>query len=60
MVSLDEGDNWLKQNAPALMIVPSVIVPDEFNVLISPAHPDTSQISVVKVKKWQYDRRMFG
>jgi hypothetical protein len=29
-------------------------------VLINPAHSDTSQISVVKVKKWQYDRRMFG
>jgi RES domain-containing protein len=60
MVSLDEGDNWLKQNTTALMIVPSVIVPDEFNVLVNPAHPDMSQISVVKVKKWQYDRRMFG
>ncbi|MVW64236.1 RES domain-containing protein [Massilia sp. NEAU-DD11] len=60
MVSLDEGDNWLKQNTTALMIVPSVIVRDEFNVLVNPAHPDMSQISVVKVKKWQYDRRMFG
>lgn len=60
MVSLDEGDNWLKHSATALMIVPSVIVPDEFNVLINPAHADMSQIGVVKVKKWQYDRRMFG
>jgi len=60
MVSLDEGDNWLRQNASALMIVPSVIVPDEFNVLANPAHPDASQIGVVKLKKWQHDRRMFG
>lgn len=60
MVSLDEGDNWLRQNASALMIVPSVIVPDEFNVLVDPAHPDASRIGVVKLKKWQYDQRMFG
>lgn len=60
MVSLDEGDNWLRQNASALMVVPSVIVPDEFNVLVNPAHPDMSRIGVVKLKKWQYDQRMFG
>lgn len=60
MVSLDEGDDWLKQNTSALMVVPSVIVPDEFNVLVNPAHPDMSQIGVIKLKKWQYDKRMFG
>ena len=60
MVSLDEGDNWLKQNSTALMIVPSVIVPDEYNVLINPSHPDAAQIKAKKVKKWLYDPRMFG
>lgn len=58
-VSLDEGDNWIRGNVTALMIVPSVIVPDEHNVLINPGHPDMQYIRAVKLKKWTYDPRMF-
>jgi RES domain-containing protein len=57
-VSLDEGDRWLKANTSALLVVPSVIVGEERNVLINPLHPDTQQISVHKVRKWVYDPRL--
>jgi RES domain-containing protein len=57
-VSLDEGDRWLKANTSALLVVPSVIVAEERNVLINPLHPDTQKISVHKVRKWTYDPRL--
>ena len=38
-VSLDLGDKWLHTRESALLVVPSVVVPEEFNVLINPLHP---------------------
>jgi hypothetical protein len=39
-VSLDVGEAWATEKKSALLLVPSVIVPEEFNVLINPQHPD--------------------
>lgn len=57
-ISLDAGDDWLKANASALMIVPSVIVSEESNVLINPLHPEAQHITARKVRKWTYDPRL--
>lgn len=58
-VSLDIGDQWLAGNTSSLLFVPSIIVPQEYNVLINPNHPDTASILATKVSKWLYDPRMF-
>lgn len=34
------GDDWLSNGTSVALLVPSVIVPVEFNVLINPLHPD--------------------
>jgi RES domain-containing protein len=57
-VSLDLGDAWLKHCQSAIALVPSVIVPEEFNVLINPKHPDAGRLHATKVRKWLYDGRM--
>jgi RES domain-containing protein len=57
-VSLDAGDSWVKAQSSTLMIVPSVIVPEEYNVLINPLHFDTSKLRAKKVRKWLYDSRL--
>jgi RES domain-containing protein len=57
-VSLDAGDAWLKANRSALMIVPSVVVSEESNVLINPLHQDAKRITARKVRKWVYDPRL--
>ncbi len=54
LVSLEAGQGWIKQSTSAVMIVPSVIVPEEFNVLINPVHPDARAITANKVRKWLY------
>jgi RES domain-containing protein len=57
-VSLDAGDRWLKEASTALLAVPSVIVPEEFNVLIDPLHPNAKKIHAAKVRPWLYDQRL--
>ncbi|EIM95291.1 hypothetical protein WQE_39879 [Paraburkholderia hospita] len=58
MTSLDTGEKWIYNAATALLLVPSVIVPEETNVLINPAHPDAAGIRAQKVRRWTYDQRM--
>ena len=58
MVSLDFGDNWLASLRSALIEVPSVIVPEEGDILINPLHPGTLGIKATIVRKWVYDARL--
>jgi RES domain-containing protein len=57
-VSIDLGTAWLRAKTSALMIVPSVIVPEELNVLLNPLHPDSRGLTGKKVRKWVYDPRL--
>lgn len=58
MVSLSYGDSWLASHATAILLVPSIVVPEEQNILINPAHPDATFIKATKVRKWLYDSRL--
>ncbi|MQR01457.1 RES family NAD+ phosphorylase [Glaciimonas soli] len=57
-ISLDAGDAWVNKGISALLLVPSVIIPEERNILINPLHPDAKSITASKVRKWLYDPRM--
>ncbi|MDO3615383.1 RES family NAD+ phosphorylase [Ralstonia pseudosolanacearum] len=60
-VSLDLGGRWLAEHdAPALLCVPSVIVPEEVNVLINPVHPEAQHIKATKLRRWNYDARVWA
>jgi len=56
--SIAFGTNWVRSNRSALLLVPSVIVPEESNLLINPGHPDATRVIARKVRKWLYDPRM--
>jgi RES domain-containing protein len=56
--SIRFGTAWIRSVATALLRVPSVIVPDEYNVLINPLHPDSRAIVAVEIRKWLYDPRL--
>jgi RES domain-containing protein len=58
LVSLDWGTQWAQGVAALLSAVPSIVVPEESNVLINPRHSDVAQITAVKVRKWTYDLRL--
>ena len=57
-VSLDWGSSWAAGRTTLLAEVPSVIVPEELNVLINPKHPDIGAVRSRKVRKWTYDARL--
>ncbi len=59
-VSLETGMAWLRSNRSALLFAPSVIVPEEFSVLINPGHADSRSITATKVRRWLYDPRFMG
>jgi len=52
------GDEWLASKSTALMRVPSVIVPETFNVLLNPEHPDAARIQVLWYQEYPWDMRL--
>jgi RES domain-containing protein len=52
------GDNWVKSGKSAVLRIPSAIVPDEFNFLINPAHPDFGKIARGKPRLLRVDQRL--
>ncbi|MBS0509039.1 MAG: RES family NAD+ phosphorylase [Proteobacteria bacterium] len=52
------GTAWLQGRASALLLVPSVIVPLEYNVLINPLHPDAAHITATDRGRFHYDGRL--
>ena len=51
------GDDFVNYNEAAILKVPSSIVPQEFNYLINPNHPDVSKIKVLGTTKMIFDSR---
>ncbi|MQA40555.1 RES family NAD+ phosphorylase [Rugamonas aquatica] len=58
MVSRSIGSAWLASGVSALLVVPSVIINEEDNVLINPAHPGAAGITVARVRQFIYDHRV--
>jgi RES domain-containing protein len=58
MPSVQAGDTWLAGGKSALMAVPSIVVPEEFNVLINPQHPDARRLQAAMIRLWRYDQRL--
>jgi RES domain-containing protein len=50
------GSDWLASLRSAVLIVPSVIVPEEWVALINPAHSDASKIAAKVVRLFEYNR----
>jgi RES domain-containing protein len=52
------GDRWVRSGAAAVALVPSVIVPEEINVLVNPRGRDAEHVRAAKVRPWRFDRRL--
>jgi len=60
IISIEKGQRWLQSNTSALLLVPSVVIPQASNVLINPLHPDVKLIKAKKIEKFSYDPRLVG
>ncbi len=54
----DLGTLWVNKAGTAVLKVPSVVIPGEFNLLLNPAHPDFKKIKIGHPLKFSLDRRM--
>jgi len=52
------GDDFVKESGAAVLKVPSCIVPQEYNYLINPNHPDSSRIKVISETAMSFDPRI--
>jgi formylglycine-generating enzyme required for sulfatase activity/RES domain-containing protein len=52
------GDAWLLGLDSLLAEVPSVIVPEETNLLLNPRHPAHGELKAEIVRPWMYDARL--
>lgn len=53
----DTGTQWLNSQNSLAIKVPSVIVPDEWNILLNPGHTDFEKISIKSVSPFRLDSR---
>jgi len=52
------GDRWVEGRRSVGLLVPSVVLPAERNLLINPVHPDARRIAVLKAEAFSFDRRL--
>ncbi len=52
------GDRWVKQGKSAVLKVPSVVIPEEYNYLLSPHHPDFAKITIGSTINYRFDPRL--
>ncbi len=53
------GDRWFQAGASAMMPVPSVVIGVEWNILLNPQHADFVKLSILQVRPFRFDERMF-
>jgi RES domain-containing protein len=53
------GDEWVRSAQSTVILVPSVVVPMENNILLNPAHPDNQRIKIVETTPFPMDARFY-
>lgn len=52
------GDAWISSSGSLCLQVPSVLVPEEHNFLLNPAHPAFAHLQIGKARSLVFDRRL--
>ena len=52
------GDRWIDAGRQALLILPSILIPEELNALINPIHRDAERLVVKTARQLLYDPRL--
>jgi len=52
------GSAWVTEGRTLLLRVPSVVVPEEMNVLVNPAHADIARLVVGRARPFRFDPRL--
>jgi RES domain-containing protein len=52
------GSAWALEKRSLLLRVPSVVVPNEFNILINPRHQGIHIVTISRVERYTFDSRL--
>jgi len=52
------GDRWLAAAADLMLVAPSVVVPEEANIMLNPAHPRMRKVAIVSARRFHFDSRL--
>ena len=53
------GERWLDSASSVCLLVPSAVVPEEFNLLINPLHSDFKNLQFGEPTEFNFDPRMW-
>lgn len=56
----DVGDAWVREGRSAVLVVPSVIVPQERNYLLNPTHPHLDSLRLRDPEPFAFDPRLWS
>jgi RES domain-containing protein len=54
------GDRWIAEGRTAVLLVPSVVAREEWNVLVNPAHPAAARLTISEPSPVVWDERLFS
>ena len=54
----DLGSRWQQEGRSVALAVPSVLIPDEYCVLLNPEHPHTDEVLVSYPVAFEFDERL--
>ena len=57
-ITQDLGSRWQREGHSVALAVPSVLIPEEFCVLLNPEHPDTDQVIIEYPVAFEFDERL--
>jgi RES domain-containing protein len=53
------GDRWFQSGETAILAVPSVVIPVEYNYLVNPTHPDFTKFMLDSPQFFEFDPRLW-
>jgi RES domain-containing protein len=54
------GDDWIAKGHDLVLAAPSVVVPEESNFMLNPAHPRMGEVAIVATRRFRFDARLFA
>jgi RES domain-containing protein len=54
------GDRWIANGQNLVLAAPSVIIPEELNLMLNPAHPRIGDVAIISSRPFHFDARLFA
>ena len=54
------GSKWVRSKLSIAFKTPSVVMPQEYNFVLNPRHPDFHNVRIIDVQPFQFDERLIA